>query len=139
MDKNGPIIVIEDNQADQRIMTEIFKHIKYPNELMFFSDAPAALDFLHMNGTVPFLILSDINMPKMNGFEFKEKLRESKKESLKGVPILFFSAEASAGSVKEAYKYSAQGFFKKPIEIDEMEATIRKIVDYWKACIPPEI
>lgn len=45
MDKSGPIVVIDDNAADQRIYTEIFKELDFMNEIMFFDDALNALNF----------------------------------------------------------------------------------------------
>lgn len=137
MNKHGPIIVIEDNLADQRIMVEIFKNLDYENELLFFSDGVEALEFLNSTDKIPFLIISDINMPKINGFELRSKIHENKELSLKCVPFLFFSTGANKQSVSDAYAMSVQGFFRKPGGMDELENTMRKIVEYWKECIAP--
>jgi CheY-like chemotaxis protein len=76
MNKHGPIIVIEDNLADQRILVEIFKNLNYENELLFFNDGLEALEFLNKADKIPFLIISDINMPKINGFELRSRIHE---------------------------------------------------------------
>lgn len=137
MDKSGPIIIIEDNKGDQRILVEIFKKISFNNELLFFSEGEAALDFLKNTDKTPFLVISDINMPKMSGFELRSRIRENKELSRMCVPFLFFSTGGNKNAVEDAYALSVQGFFKKPIDIDELEVTMRKIVDYWKVCIAP--
>lgn len=137
MDKHGPIIVIEDNLADQRIFTEIFKNLDYANELQFFTDGDDALEFLDKTDKVPFLIISDINMPRINGFELRKKIHENKALALKCVPFLFFSTGADKTSVADAYAMSVQGFFRKPNDIQELEDIMKKIVEYWKTCIAP--
>ncbi|HEX8517214.1 MAG TPA: response regulator [Bacteroidia bacterium] len=137
MNKMGPVIVIEDNKADQRILVEIFKNIRLENELQFFSDGVEALEFLNSTEKIPFLIISDINMPKINGFELRKKIQENQELSLKCVPFLFFSTGADRTSVADAYSMSVQGFFRKPLEMDKLENTMKKIIEYWKECVAP--
>ena len=50
MNKNGPIVIIEDDQEDQEILSEIFKSPDYPNEIIFFTDGHKALDYLLASG-----------------------------------------------------------------------------------------
>jgi CheY-like chemotaxis protein len=137
MNKNGPIIIIEDNIGDQRIFVEIFKNLDFANELKFFTDGIEALEFLNTTDKIPFIIISDINMPKISGFELRSKIHENEELSLKCVPFLFFSTGAEKQSVVDAYSMSVQGFFKKPMDIAELECTMRKILEYWKECIAP--
>ena len=68
MNKDGPIIIIEDDIDDQQIIGEIFKKLDHKNEIVFFHDGNLALEYLNKTDIHPFLILSDINMPKINGF-----------------------------------------------------------------------
>jgi CheY-like chemotaxis protein len=137
MNKRGPIVIIEDNKGDQRILVEIFKNLDFANELCFFYDGEEALEFLNSTDKIPFLIISDINMPKLNGFELRSRIHENKKLALKCVPFLFFSTGADKDSVQDAYAMSVQGFFRKPDGIEELEKTLRNIVEYWKECIAP--
>jgi CheY-like chemotaxis protein len=73
MNKTGPIVIIEDDIDDQDILSEIFKELNYSNKLIFFSDSVKALEYLTDTDTEPFLVLSDINMPKLNGMELRGK------------------------------------------------------------------
>ncbi|MEX2232279.1 MAG: response regulator, partial [Cyclobacteriaceae bacterium] len=88
MKKSGPIIVIEDDLEDQQLLDEIFKNLKFPNRVIFFSDGNDALKYLDTTEEQPFLILSDINMPKMDGFEVRNKIWTNEKLSLKCIPYL---------------------------------------------------
>ena len=134
VNKSGPIIVIEDDADDQDFLTEIFKKLNYQNKLLFFFDGQEALDYINTTDDLPFLILSDINMPKLNGFALREKLRTDAKLSNKCIPYLFFSTAANQKSVIDAYSQSVQGFFVKSNSMAELEKTISVIMEYWRRC-----
>src|SRR5688572_11676186 len=89
LNKNGPIIIIEDDADDQDILTEVFHKLNYQNKILFFFDGQQALDHLDKTTDRPFLILSDINMPKLDGFALREKLKTDSKLSNKCIPYLF--------------------------------------------------
>jgi CheY-like chemotaxis protein len=137
MNKNGPVIVIEDDADDQLFLQQVFLRLNYPNEVIFFLDGQGALDYLMTTPILPFLILSDINMPKLNGFELREKLHTDAALSLRCIPYLFFSTAASQEMVIEAYSLSVQGFFIKQTTMVELEETIKSIMEYWKRCAAP--
>jgi CheY-like chemotaxis protein len=137
MNKTGPIIVIEDDADDQEMLTEIFKKLKYVNKIVFYTDGNEALDFLNQSHVQPFLILSDINMPKINGFELRNKVFTNEQLQTKCIPYLFFTTGANKKAVIDAYAMSVQGFFLKPASMEALEQTIRKIVEYWQECIAP--
>ncbi|PQJ08949.1 response regulator [Flavipsychrobacter stenotrophus] len=137
MNKNGPIIVIEDDIDDQQLLIEIFDKLQYKNEIVYFTDGNAALEFLNKTEIHPFLILSDVNMPRINGFELRSKIFTNEQLQTKCIPYLFFTTATTKKAVLDAYALSVQGFFVKPNSIDGLESTIRKIVEYWQECIAP--
>jgi len=97
-----------------------------------------ALEYLETSDTEPFLILSDINLPKLNGLELREKIHTYEDLQMKCIPYLFFSTSAEQKHVIEAYSQSVQGFFVKPRKYSELKSTIKKIVEYWKECVSPD-
>jgi CheY-like chemotaxis protein len=137
MQKGGPIIVIEDDLDDQELLTDIFQRLGYKNELLFFPDGEQALDFLNFSNVKPFIILSDINVPKINGMALRERINSDEKLKMKCIPYLFFSTAASSNYVVKAYSLSVQGFFKKGHSLSEFEETISIIMKYWERCIAP--
>lgn len=137
MNKNGEIIVIEDDIDDQEMFAEIFENLKISNKIIFFGNGEDALDYLQQPGIEPFLILSDINLPKLNGFELRERVFTNKELSKKCIPYIFFTTSASKESVINAYAFSAQGFFIKPSSFVELEQDIASIISYWKKCFSP--
>jgi len=137
VNKNGPIIIIEDDFDDQEVLLDIFTKLSYVNEIVFFHDGSEALEYLNNTDVKPFLILSDVNMPKINGFELRNKVFTNAQLQTKCIPYLFFTTGANKKSVVDAYALSVQGFFLKSTTINGLENTIRKIVEYWQECIAP--
>jgi DNA-binding NtrC family response regulator len=137
MNKTGPIIIIEDDTDDQEILAQIFKELDYSNELIFFTDSLQALEYLTNTDVEPFLVLSDINMPKLNGMALREKIHNNEDLRLKSIPYLFFSTSAEQKHVIDAYSRSIQGFFVKPQSYDKLKKIIVKIVEYWQECESP--
>lgn len=137
MNKNGPVIVIEDDADDQEFLKIVFDKLNYTNEIVYFFDGQEALDYLNRTEIIPFLILSDINMPKLNGFELRQKLKTDAELQIKCIPYLFFSTALNQKTVIEAYSMSVQGFFVKQNSITELEKTISVIMEYWKMCAAP--
>ncbi|MCW3090192.1 MAG: histidine kinase [Ferruginibacter sp.] len=139
MNKNGPIILIEDDLEDQEIWGEIFKELNYPNEILFFSDGHGAFEFLTATKEKPFIILSDINMPKLSGFELRDKIHNNEELRLKCIPYLFFTTAADEKHVIEAYSKSIQGFFTKPASYQETRTLLKSIIEYWQKCHSPNV
>jgi len=137
MNKRGPVIIIEDDTDDQDILAEIFQELSYKNKLIFFKDGIEALEYLVNTEVEPFLVLSDINMPKLNGMELREKIHNNEDLRLKSIPYLFFSTSAEQKNVIDAYSRSIQGFFVKPHDYNKLKNTIVKIVEYWQECESP--
>ena len=137
MNKTGPIVIIEDDTDDQNILTDIFQELNYENELIFFGDGIQALEYLTNTDIEPFLVLSDINMPKLNGMELREKIINNEDLRMKSIPYLFFSTSAEQNHVIDAYSRSIQGFFIKPNSYDNLKKILVKIVEYWQACESP--
>jgi len=138
MNKGGPIIIIEDDIDDQDILAEVFKELNYKNEIIFFGDSQKALEFLIATEIEPFIIFSDINMPRLTGAELREKVHNNEDLRLKSIPYLFFTTTAEQKSVIEAYSKSIQGFFIKPTSYDALKRVLGIIVEYWQECVSPE-
>lgn len=139
MNKNGPIIIIEDDMDDQEILKSVFAKLNYENEIFYFEDGEKALEYLLSMSIKPFLILSDINMPRLNGMELREKIYNNEQLNLRCIPYLFLTTAAEQPLVIKAYSQSVQGFFVKPSSFQEIEKLISSIMGYWKECHSPDI
>ena len=137
MNKKGPIVIIEDDLDDQMLLTEVFKELKTENEIRFFSDGESALGYLREPHVYPFLILSDVNMPKLDGFELKRMVHTNDALSVKCIPYLFFTTSVNEKAVYDAYTMSAQGFFVKPNSFVELVNAVSIMIQYWRLCYSP--
>ncbi len=67
--------------------------------------------YLNSKESVPFLILSDVNLPQMDGFALKKKILESQAMNYKSIPFIFWSGVVSKAQVQKAYDLGVNGFF----------------------------
>jgi CheY-like chemotaxis protein len=137
MNKNGAIIIVEDDKDDQEIFSEVFKELNYKNPIIFFNDGQEALNYLMEKTTEPFVVFSDINMPKLNGIELRKQIHENEDIRLKTIPYLFFTTTAAQEDVIDAYSKSIQGFFVKPSSFQGLKSLMKIIIEYWQNCISP--
>jgi len=137
MNRQGPIIIIEDDLDDQDILGAVFAKLSYPNKIIFFDNGEAALDFLTATDVDPFIIFSDINMPRLSGIELRERIHQNESMRLRTIPYLFFSTSAEQQNVVDAYSKSAQGFFIKPTSFSAIEDVMKTIIEYWLKCVAP--
>ncbi len=137
MNKRGPIIVIEDDEDDREFMKDVFVELDFSNEIIFFENGQKALNHLLHEKIEPFIIISDINMPVLNGMALKEEIQKNESLRLKCIPYLFFTTSANQQHVIDAYSKSVQGFFIKPSNIEKLKIIIKKIVEYWQECESP--
>jgi CheY-like chemotaxis protein len=139
MNKNGPIIVIEDDEDDQELLNKVFTELEHPNKVIFFNDGLSAYEYLKEASDQPFLIISDINLPKLDGIQLREKVHNNEQLRLKCIPYLFFTTAADQRNVIDAYSKSVQGFFTKPDNYAELFRVIGNIIEYWRDCHSPNI
>lgn len=137
MDKNGTIIIIEDDSDDQFVLEEVFNELGYTNQRKYFSNGQQALEYLYETNERPFIIISDINLPRLNGLELRRKVQNDAELSLRCIPYVYFTTALNQQVVIDAYSTSAQGFFVKPGDFDEIKETIKVMIDYWKRCAAP--
>ncbi len=134
---DGPILLVEDDPDDQEMMREILNSLGVKNELVVFYNGHDVLKFLRETSEQPFLILSDINMPKLNGLELRKEINSEQSLKQKSIPFVFLSTTDSRQIVLEAYDLTVQGFFKKPNSYKEFKEMLKMIIDYWRFCKHP--
>lgn len=133
----GPIVIVEDDEDDQMIFGEVIADLKVPNEVKFFSSSSSALDYLINTNDSPFLIISDINLPGMDGKEFRKMIYNNEYLRKKAIPFVYITTATTKEQVAIAYEMMVQGFFIKPNTIDGISSLLNGIINYWKICLHP--
>lgn len=137
MSAQGPLIVIEDDPDDQEMIKRILAKMDLSNEQKFFSDGDQALKYLESTSEKPFLIISDINMPLMNGLDLKKQIQSNEALRKKCYPFVFLTTTASPTQVALAYSMTIEGFFAKGQSYDELKEVLKSIIAYWKKAMHP--
>jgi len=137
MSKTGPIILVEDDEEDQLLIKESLDSINPENFMRIFKNGEEALAYLMQTKEQPFLIICDINMPKMDGLSFRSTINDHDYLRKKSIPFVFFSTTASEEAINIAYELTVQGFFVKPSTFKELTNTLLLLVKYWKECKHP--
>ena len=133
MNKNGVINIIEDDADDQFVLEEVSKQLRFLNKRIYFPDGYAALQYLSSPSEPTFLILSDINSPRLKNLELRSKLKKNAATALKCVPYLYFTTAGNHRHIIGAYCESAQGFSIKLSEYHEIKDLSELIIKYWMA------
>lgn len=117
-------LIVDDFSTMRRIVRNILKEIGFVNAEEA-EDGQAALSKLK-GGNFNFVV-SDINMPNMNGFELLKSIRAD--NELKGLPVLMVTAEARKEDIVSAAQWGASGYIVKPFTKATLEEKVQKILD----------
>jgi chemotaxis family two-component system response regulator Rcp1 len=128
------ILLAEDNEFDIHITEAALRDATMPNRVSSVADGEAALAFLKRAGDYsqaprPDLILLDLNLPKMNGFQVLEAIKAD--PELRNIPVVVVSGSDRSADIARAYGLQVSAFIVKPFEIDEYFAAIRSLKQLW--------
>jgi CheY-like chemotaxis protein len=137
MAKTGPIIIAEDDPDDQEILKEIFQNLNVHNELKFFENGQKVLEYLLSTIDKPFLIISDVNLLGMSGFELKQKINANPYLRAKSIPFIFLTTSLDNSILLKTYEMMAQGYFQKGDSLSQIQDMIKLVIDYWLLCKHP--
>ncbi|MDF2436402.1 MAG: histidine kinase [Bacteroidota bacterium] len=135
---SGKIILVDDHHFEKDFLKMALEELSIHVDLEFFSNAESALDFLRQTRENIFLIISDMNMPGLNGLDFKRTIDGDKALRIKSVPFIFSSSGATKRQLEEAYDYRLQGYFIKPQDVKDMAKQLELIINYWIVSIRPD-
>ncbi|HUX58345.1 MAG TPA: response regulator [Bacteroidales bacterium] len=113
------ILIVDDNPQNLQVLGKILQENKY--EIEFAINGEAALVWLKKRQFD--LILLDINMPGMNGFEVCRKIRSN--PVMNNVPVIFLSADTDRESILKGFEFGAQDYVSKPFDSRELLARVR--------------
>ena len=120
---NMKILIVDDFSTMRRIVRNLLKEIGYTNADEA-EDGQVALDMLKKD---PYeFVVSDLNMPNMNGFELLRAIRAD--AQLKGLPVLLVTAEAKKEDIITAAQAGASGYIVKPFTKATLEEKLNKII-----------
>lgn len=133
----GLILFIDDHVEEHELFRRSMRKIDTPNEIKAFKNGREALDFITNTKEEIFFIISDINMPKMDGLELKRRIEGIADIRARSIPFLFHSSQTSPAEIRTAFTLGIQGFIKKG-DYDETVKLLKAIFYFWSNCIHPK-
>jgi two-component system, response regulator len=134
---NKTILLVEDNPDDEDLMIRALKKNNIANEIVVARDGVEALDYFFATGKytgrdvsdLPQLVLLDLKLPKIDGFEVLKKIRSDKR--YKCVPIVILTTSTEQRDIVESYNLGANSFVQKPVDFNEFMEATRHLGTYW--------
>jgi two-component system, chemotaxis family, response regulator Rcp1 len=128
------ILLVEDNPGDVRLTVEALRDGRIANQLHVVHDGEDAMDFARQQGDYvdaprPDLILLDLNLPRKDGREVLEELKND--PELHRIPVIVLTTSSSEADVLRSYDLHANCFISKPIGYDDFIAAVRSIENFW--------
>lgn len=132
--KNAHILLVEDNEGDILLTTEALEEGKIVNKISIVKNGKDAIDFLFKKGQyqdveTPDLILLDVNMPLKNGHEVLQVVKNDERTS--HIPIIMLTTSSSENDVRLSYKYHANCYITKPVDVDDFMRAVSTIEEFW--------
>jgi CheY-like chemotaxis protein len=139
MEANFPILLVEDDPNDVWLVKHAFQSANISNPLRIVNDGQEAIDYLKGSGAfgdrgafpLPKLVLLDLKMPRLNGFDVIGWMRQHYPWKL--TPIIILSSSALPQDVNRAYELGANAYMVKPADYRALERLFRTIADFWNA------
>lgn len=136
------ILLVEDDEVDVMNVQRAFQRNKITNPLYVAHNGLEALEMLRGNDeagpVVPSdrrIILLDISMPKMNGIEFLQELRQD--PELASIPVIVLTTSDEDQDRMNAYKFNVAGYILKPVKFVNFAEVMAALNKYWTLCEMP--
>jgi CheY-like chemotaxis protein len=134
----GPVFIVDEDYDDHEIVRNLFLELQLHNEVVFFTNGQELLDHLAEINAAPFIIICNVNLPQMNGFELRKKILNTHSRKFNSVPFIYWSAYASEAQIEEAYQLCAHGFFIKEPSLNALKESFNHIINYWTKSKMPD-
>lgn len=135
---NGPILLIEDDPADARLIQRAFAKLKLETPVIRLTNGDDAVAYL--NGDAPYenraahpipsVLLLDIKLPRRSGFEILEWLR-THASGLRRLPVVMLTSSRHSIDVNRAYELGANSYLAKPESGSDLEQLAAEFYTYW--------
>jgi len=133
----NPILLVEDNKDDEMLTLRALRKNRILNEVVVARDGAEALDYLFGTGAhegrdlsvMPQVVLLDLNLPRISGFDVLRRLRQEERTKLLAVVVLTSSKEDE--DILGSYSLGANSYVRKPVDFGEFTEAIKTLGLYW--------
>jgi len=145
MSETAVILVVEDREDDILLICKAFEKTSLPNPVKIVPDGEEAIAYLSGEGKysnrdeypLPALVLLDLKLPRMDGFEVLTWIR--KQEGIRGLPVVVLTSSSQLRDVNRAYELGANSFFVKEFDFQSSVELTKLLQRYWlQKALKPE-
>lgn len=137
------VLLVEDSPSDAKLLQTMMQIAKLDLRIDHVSDGAAALDYLFRRGPFtraarPDLVLLDLNLPKVSGFDVLEQIKTD--AELKVVPVVVMTSSASEADVLRSYQRHANCYVTKPVDFEQFQKIVQTLDAFWFTIVklPPK-
>jgi two-component system, response regulator len=129
------ILLIEDTATDAELCIRTLKKHNICNKIVWVKDGAEALDYFFDGSTdserraLPKLVLLDLHLPKVSGFDVLRKLKQD--PHIKSIPVVVLTSSNEDRDIVESYDLGVNSYVSKPVEFALFVQTITQLVMYW--------
>jgi two-component system response regulator len=137
------IVLVEDTESDAELCLRALKSQKVANNVVWLKDGAAALDYFfppdpaHELGPAPRLILLDLRLPKVSGFDLLRRLKGD--ERTRCIPVVILTSSREDRDIVESYSLGVNSYVTKPVSFEEFSRIVAQLGYYWLAVNEPPI
>ena len=133
MTETARVLLVEDSPSDAKLVEIAVEELNWINKLDVAEDGESAIAYLESKRShpelTPHLILLDLNMPRMNGFQVLDWLKAD--QDFKLIPVVVLTTSSSPEDVNKAYQHSASSFISKPSDFSAFVDSLHTLEEYW--------
>lgn len=139
------ILLVEDNPDDEALTLRALNKNKLANGVVVVRDGAEAVDFLFATGAhagrdagdLPQIVLLDLKLPKLDGFEVLRRIRSDERTRL--LPVVILTSSKEERDIVQGYRDGCNSYVRKPVNFDEFVEATRQLGMYWMLLneVPP--
>jgi CheY-like chemotaxis protein len=132
-----PILLVEDDSVDAMTVKRVLRDLHVTNSVIHSVNGEEALKYLADPGTEkPFVILLDLNMPRMSGIEFLKVVKAN--TDLKAIPVIMLTTSKEGRDIRDSFALGASGYMVKPVDYKKFIEVISTVLLYWNSSELPK-
>jgi CheY-like chemotaxis protein len=124
------LVLVEDNADDEALTLRALRKNAIANEVFVLRDGAEALKFLlSAEHPLPQLVLLDLKLPRIDGLQVLERLRQARRTAL--LPIVILTSSKEERDLVESYRLGANSYIQKPVDFQQFSEAVRQLGLYW--------